>query len=92
MPKRASTLTGAAGEHFVAFILSARGYAVGLTRGGSPTIDLLTGGRQSQFKSKHLIGLGVNIQGTPRITTGNGMSAARHLISAVILFSMHSSI
>lgn len=43
MPKRPTSLTGAAGEHFVAFILSSLGYPVALTRGGSPTIDLMVG-------------------------------------------------
>lgn len=40
MASRASTLTGAAGEHFIAYRLSAMGYPVALTRGGSPTVDL----------------------------------------------------
>ena len=43
MPKRATSLTGAAGEHYVAYVLSALGYPVGLTRGGSPTVDILVG-------------------------------------------------
>ena len=43
MPKRATALTGAAGEHFVAFHLSAMGFPVALTRGGSPTVDLMVG-------------------------------------------------
>lgn len=43
MPKRATSLTGAAGEHYVAFIFSSLGYPVALTRGGSPTIDLMIG-------------------------------------------------
>ena len=34
-------LTGAAGEHYVAFQLSARGYAVGLTAQGTKNADLL---------------------------------------------------
>lgn len=34
-------LTGAAGEHYVAFQLSARGYAVGLTAQGTRSADLL---------------------------------------------------
>jgi hypothetical protein len=34
MPKRATALTGAAGEHFVAYKLSAMNYPVALTRGG----------------------------------------------------------
>lgn len=43
MPKRATTLTGAAGEHYVAYKLSALGYPTALTRGGSPVIDLMIG-------------------------------------------------
>ena len=43
MPNRATALTGAAGEHFVAFRLSHLGYPVALTRGGSPTVDLMVG-------------------------------------------------
>jgi hypothetical protein len=43
MPNRATALTAAAGEHFVAYKLSAMGYPVALTRGGSPTIDLMVG-------------------------------------------------
>jgi hypothetical protein len=43
MPERATSLTAAAGEHFVAYRLSALGYPVALTRGGSPTIDLMVG-------------------------------------------------
>jgi len=43
MASRASTLTGAAGEHFIAYRLSAMGYPVALTRGGSPTVDLMVG-------------------------------------------------
>src|SRR3972149_4236264 len=34
-------LIGAAGEHYVAFQLSARGYAVGLTARGTKSADLL---------------------------------------------------
>jgi len=41
--KRSTALTAAAGEHFVAFKLSAMGYPVAMTRGGSPTIDLMVG-------------------------------------------------
>lgn len=43
MPERATALTGAAGEHFVAYRLSAMGFPVALTRGGSPTVDLMVG-------------------------------------------------
>jgi len=48
MPERASALTGASGEHFVAYMLSALGYPVALTRGGSPTVDLLVGDLKGQ--------------------------------------------
>lgn len=43
MSKRATSLTGAAGEHYVAYKLSAMGYPTALTRGGSPVIDLMVG-------------------------------------------------
>ena len=43
MPERATILTAAAGEHFIAYKLSALGYPVALTRSGSPTIDLMVG-------------------------------------------------
>lgn len=43
MPERSTALTAAAGEHFVAFVLSALGYPVAMTRGGSPTVDLMVG-------------------------------------------------
>ncbi len=43
MPERPTALTGAAGEHFVAYKLSALGFPVALTRGGSPTIDVMVG-------------------------------------------------
>jgi hypothetical protein len=46
MPLRSTALTGAAGEHFVAYKLSAMGYPVALTRGGSPTVDLMVGDLQ----------------------------------------------
>ena len=41
MPSIVSVLTGAAGEHYVAYELSLMGYSVGPTRGGSPAVDLL---------------------------------------------------
>jgi hypothetical protein len=41
--KRSTALTAAAGEHFVAFKLSEMGFPVALTRGGSPTVDLIVG-------------------------------------------------
>lgn len=41
MPKHPSAITGSAGEHLVAGRLAAMGYVVALTRGGSPTADLL---------------------------------------------------
>jgi hypothetical protein len=43
MVKRATSLTAAAGEHYVAFKLSQMGFPVALTRGGSPTVDLMVG-------------------------------------------------
>lgn len=39
----ATALIAAAGEHFGASRLSAMGYPVALTRGGSPTVDLMVG-------------------------------------------------
>ena len=41
MPKLATALTGAAGEHFVAYQLTCLGLVVGLPRAGSPTVDLI---------------------------------------------------
>src|SRR3990172_9316203 len=38
-----TALTGCAGEHFVAYRLSAMGYLVALTRGGAPSVDLMVG-------------------------------------------------
>jgi len=43
MAKRATALTAAAGEHYVAYKLSQLAYPVALTRGGSPTVDLMVG-------------------------------------------------
>jgi len=43
IPKIPNVLTGCAGEHFVAYRLSAMGYLVALTRGGSPSVDLMVG-------------------------------------------------
>ncbi|MBI4817734.1 MAG: hypothetical protein HY791_15845 [Deltaproteobacteria bacterium] len=43
MTKRSTALTAAAGEHFVAYALSTRGFAVAATRGGVPTVDLVVG-------------------------------------------------
>ena len=48
MPERATSLTGTAGEHYVAFRLSELGFPVALTRGGSPTIDLMVGDLSSR--------------------------------------------
>lgn len=36
-------MTGAAGEHYVAYCLSSLGYPTALTRGGSPTVDIIVG-------------------------------------------------
>lgn len=44
-------LTGACGEHYVAAILSGKGYVVALPRGGSPVVDLLV----SSSDGKHAI-------------------------------------
>lgn len=41
--RRGTALVGAAGEHFVAYRLSAMGFPVALTRGGSQSIDLMVG-------------------------------------------------
>lgn len=41
MPSRPIALTAAAGEHYVAYQLAKRGFIVGLTRGGTPSVDLL---------------------------------------------------
>ena len=41
--KISTKLTGAAGEHFVAYKLSSLGMAVALTRDGSDVIDLMAG-------------------------------------------------
>ena len=38
---RDRTLTGAAGEHYIAFRLAAMGYAVGLTTRGTRTVDMV---------------------------------------------------
>lgn len=43
MASVATALTAAAGEHFVAYKLSAMGFPVALTRGGSPAVDLMVG-------------------------------------------------
>jgi hypothetical protein len=39
----ATAMTAAAGEHFVAYRLSSLGLLAALTRGGSPTVDVLVG-------------------------------------------------
>jgi hypothetical protein len=43
MPKRPTTLTAAAGEHFVAYKLSELGFLAALTRAGVPTVDIMAG-------------------------------------------------
>ncbi|MDP2899112.1 MAG: restriction endonuclease [bacterium] len=45
MPRNPTTITAAAGEHFVAALLAAKGYTVALTRGGTPGTDLLVANR-----------------------------------------------
>lgn len=41
MAKRKSVVTGATGEHYVAYKLSAMGFVVAVPRGNSPAVDLL---------------------------------------------------
>ena len=41
MPTRPTTLTAAAGEHYVAYYLSTKNYIAALTRGGTPSVDIL---------------------------------------------------
>ena len=36
-----TALVGAAGEHYVAYQLSLKGFCVGLSRGGSPFVDIM---------------------------------------------------
>ena len=43
MSRQSTALTAASGEHYVAYKLSAMGYPVAMTRGGSPTVDLMVG-------------------------------------------------
>ena len=43
VPKIPPALTGCAGEHFVAYRLSAMGYVVALTRAGAPSINMMVG-------------------------------------------------
>jgi hypothetical protein len=43
MPRIPGALTGCAGEHFVAYRLSAMGYLVALPRAGVPSVDLMVG-------------------------------------------------
>lgn len=43
MSRKSGIPVAAAGEHFVAYKLSSMGYPVGLTRGGSQSIDLMVG-------------------------------------------------
>ena len=55
MPVIPTSLTAAAGEHFVAYLLAARGYVVALTRGGSPSVDVLA----SDASGKYTLGIQV---------------------------------
>ncbi len=48
MPRNPTTITAAAGEHFVAALLAAKGYTVALTRGGTPATDLLAANRSGR--------------------------------------------
>ena len=43
LQKQNKIMTGCAGEHFVAYKLSTMDYLVALTRGGSPSVDLMVG-------------------------------------------------
>lgn len=43
MNRKSGIPVSTAGEHFVAYKLSAQGYPVGLTRGGTQSIDLMVG-------------------------------------------------
>jgi hypothetical protein len=43
-----TALTGAAGEHYVAYKLSLLGYCVGLSRGGSPFVDIMLSNRDGE--------------------------------------------
>jgi len=55
MPGRPTALTAAAGEHYVAYLLSSRGYIAALTRGGSPSVDILA----ASVDGKRTIGIQV---------------------------------
>jgi hypothetical protein len=55
MPIRPTTLTASAGEHFVAYFLSTRNYIAALTRGGSPSVDILA----SSIDGKRTLGIQV---------------------------------
>jgi len=43
-----TALTGAAGEHYVAYLLSKKGHCVGLSRGGSPFVDIMVSGQDGE--------------------------------------------
>lgn len=43
-----TTFTSAAGEHYVAYVFSAHHYAVGLTRGGTPFLDIMVHGKSGE--------------------------------------------
>jgi len=83
MAKRATTLTGAAGEHYVAYKLSAMGYPTALTRGGSPVIDLMVG----DLSGNGSVSIQVKTRTAPAVFTrgirtrrkigGSGMSVAK---------------
>jgi hypothetical protein len=43
-----TSFTSAAGEHYVAYVFSAHHYAVGLTRGGTPFLDIMVHGKSGE--------------------------------------------
>lgn len=64
MRTQCTALTGCAGEHFVAYKLSAMGYIVALTRSGSPSIDLMV----ASPNGKKTVTIQVKTGNTPHTT------------------------
>jgi hypothetical protein len=62
MPTRPTSLTGAAGEHFVMFELLRRGYVAALVAKGVPNVDILV----SSNDGEPLASLQVKTMGEPR--------------------------